>query len=63
MVEKFQLMHRDVKPSNMLVSEHGIIKLCDFGICADLKEQHMLRTAEAGMKPYMGVSVITALNM
>ena len=34
--EKFRIIHRDVKPSNILVNRQGQIKLCDFGVSGEL---------------------------
>ena len=31
-MRELRLMHRDVKPSNMLINYAGEIKLCDFGL-------------------------------
>ncbi|RDD40670.1 Dual specificity mitogen-activated protein kinase kinase 5 [Trichoplax sp. H2] len=32
-----KIMHRDVKPSNMLVNTQGQVKLCDFGVSVQLE--------------------------
>ena len=31
-----QIIHRDVKPSNILLSHTGALKLCDFGVSGEL---------------------------
>lgn len=49
---KLTVIHRDVKPSNILINEDGIIKLCDFGISGQLVDS-LAKTLNAGCKPYM----------
>ncbi len=33
-----ELIHRDVKPSNMLLNSDCHVKLCDFGLCRSVSE-------------------------
>jgi len=50
--EKLKIMHRDVKPSNILLDKAGAIKLCDFGISGQLVDS-IAKTRDAGCRPYM----------
>merc|ERR1719347_1492441 len=49
---KLKVIHRDVKPSNILVSSSGKVKMCDFGISGYLVDS-VAKTIDAGCKPYM----------
>uniref|UniRef100_A0A4W5MIX7 mitogen-activated protein kinase kinase n=1 Tax=Hucho hucho TaxID=62062 RepID=A0A4W5MIX7_9TELE len=46
------VIHRDVKPSNVLINTQGQVKMCDFGISGYLVDS-MAKTIDAGCKPYM----------
>lgn len=47
-----QVIHRDVKPSNVLMNSEGQVKMCDFGISGYLVDS-VAKTLDAGCKPYM----------
>lgn len=49
---RLKVIHRDVKPSNILISRSGKVKMCDFGISGYLVDS-VAKTIDAGCKPYM----------
>ncbi|XP_076104471.1 dual specificity mitogen-activated protein kinase kinase 1-like isoform X2 [Mytilus galloprovincialis] len=49
--EKHQIMHRDVKPSNILVNGRGEIKICDFGVSGQLIDS--MANSFVGTRSYM----------
>ena len=50
--ETLNIIHRDVKPSNILVNTGGAIKLCDFSISGQLIDS-IAKTRDVGCRPYM----------
>ena len=57
---ELNVIHRDVKPSNILASRKGEIKMCDFGISGQLVDS-VAKTVDAGCKPYMAVSIYVSV--
>ncbi|PIO68864.1 hypothetical protein TELCIR_09330, partial [Teladorsagia circumcincta] len=49
---QLEIIHRDVKPSNVLVNRAGMVKLCDFGISGKLIDS-LAKTLDAGCQPYL----------
>ena len=51
-----RVMHRDVKPSNILVNRRGEVKLCDFGVSGYLIKS--LARTQVGSICYMAVILL-----
>ncbi|XP_046461528.1 dual specificity mitogen-activated protein kinase kinase 1-like isoform X3 [Daphnia pulex] len=49
--DKHQIIHRDVKPSNILVNSRGEIKICDFGVSGQLIDS--MANSFVGTRSYM----------
>lgn len=52
--DELQIMHRDVKPTNILINRRGEVKLCDFGVSGQLEKS--LAKTNIGCQSYMAVS-------
>ena len=47
------MIHRDIKPDNVLISSCGEIKLCDFGVCRELANSAAFCNTFVGTMIYM----------
>ncbi|KAJ8662395.1 hypothetical protein O0I10_002089 [Lichtheimia ornata] len=58
--DELSIIHRDVKPTNVLVNSKGQIKLCDFGVSGQLDRS--LAKTNIGCQSYMAPERIKAAN-
>eukprot|EP00238_Polyblepharides_amylifera_P011568 CAMPEP_0196581798 /NCGR_PEP_ID=MMETSP1081-20130531/35622_1 /TAXON_ID=36882 /ORGANISM="Pyramimonas amylifera, Strain CCMP720" /LENGTH=637 /DNA_ID=CAMNT_0041902153 /DNA_START=111 /DNA_END=2024 /DNA_ORIENTATION=+ len=56
-LHKNKIVHRDLKASNLLMDEHGVIKVADFGV-SRVKDDTGIMTAETGTYRWMSPEVI-----
>ena len=51
-------MHRDIKLDNLLLDEHGLVKICDFGVSKILKEPNEKMTEQCGTPAYIAPEIL-----
>lgn len=57
-IHKEDIIHRDIKAANVLISRGGGVQLCDFGVAAQLSTAQLKRTSMIGTPYWMAPEVI-----
>ncbi|CAL9734638.1 serine/threonine-protein kinase Kic1p [Monosporozyma servazzii] len=57
-IHRENIIHRDIKAANILITNEGSVKLCDFGVAAQLNQATLRRQTMAGTPYWMAPEVI-----
>ena len=60
-LQEMKVMHRDMKPQNILISANGIVKLCDFGFARSMSNNTIVLTSIKGTPLYMAPELVQEL--
>jgi fused-like protein len=53
-----RVVHRDLKPQNILIGSRGLVKLCDFGFARAMSTQSIVLTSIKGTPLYMAPELV-----
>ena len=53
-----RVIHRDMKPQNVLIGANGVVKLCDFGFARAMSSNTMVLTSIKGTPLYMAPELV-----
>lgn len=57
-IHSIGIVHRDMKPENIMINESGEPKLIDFGLAKDTGDQMRLLKSMVGSKVFMAPEII-----
>ena len=56
------IIHRDVKPNNLLFADNGYLRLTDYGISATTSEKKTTSSLKSGTVPYMAPEIFCKVS-
>jgi fused-like protein len=57
-LHSLKIIHRDMKPQNILIAEKGAVKICDFGFARALSQTTLVLTSVKGTPLYMAPELV-----